>query len=175
MKICKKCGDNFPNTMIIDGKKRYLHVRSYCLNCSPFNEKRGYLLRKQDNDAKHAIKEGGSVRNCPICFRDFVVKGRKGNNVCSNCRCWYRRYLNKKAIYSKMGNKCCECGCDNLKILTMHHINPKNKSFDFAEKWHLGIDTLAKEAKKCILLCPNCHACKHYTYRKDIIDYYSDN
>jgi hypothetical protein len=38
MPECRKCGDYFPNHVKIEGKKRNLCKRKYCLKCSPFNK-----------------------------------------------------------------------------------------------------------------------------------------
>jgi len=35
-KICQKCGEEFTQTLIIDGKRKFLHRRKYCLECFPF-------------------------------------------------------------------------------------------------------------------------------------------
>lgn len=37
MKICKKCNEIIPNSIVIDGKQRTLNSRKFCLNCRPFN------------------------------------------------------------------------------------------------------------------------------------------
>lgn len=36
MKLCNKCGESFPRTVFIDGIKRNINNRVYCLKCSPF-------------------------------------------------------------------------------------------------------------------------------------------
>jgi predicted RNA-binding Zn-ribbon protein involved in translation (DUF1610 family) len=44
-KTCKKCLSNFDPFPIIDGKKRNMYARSFCLNCSPFG---GHNTRRID-------------------------------------------------------------------------------------------------------------------------------
>jgi len=65
-----------------------------------------------------------------------------------------------KAINLK-GGKCEICGNDNFYILELHHIN-KDKELKsdsmYKAKWSL----IKKEAKKCKLVCSNCHAELHY-------------
>lgn len=39
MKICKKCGVEIPNAIKINGKRKTLTARKYCLTCSPFNSR----------------------------------------------------------------------------------------------------------------------------------------
>ena len=62
----------------------------------------------------------------------------------------------------KEDQKCTNCGYNEYpKILHFHHTNPKEKEFNIG-----NIKSLKKieaEAKKCILLCPNCHSWLHFT------------
>lgn len=37
MKKCLKCGNSFPITVYIEGKRKSLNKRCYCLDCSPYN------------------------------------------------------------------------------------------------------------------------------------------
>jgi DNA-directed RNA polymerase subunit N (RpoN/RPB10) len=37
MRTCRKCQNDIPNSVIIDGKKRVLSSRLFCLECRPFN------------------------------------------------------------------------------------------------------------------------------------------
>jgi hypothetical protein len=72
-----------------------------------------------------------------------------------------RRYISRKhELINLMGGKCTICGYDkNYASLDFHHINPKEKEFPLDAR-HLSnssITSLLKEAKKCILLCANCH------------------
>ena len=67
MKICKKCGNHFGPTIVIDGKRRSLTGRSYCLDCSPFGTKVGFTLRRGgtllDKDAfANVVKNSTSIR-----------------------------------------------------------------------------------------------------------------
>jgi len=78
-----------------------------------------------------------------------------------------RRAL-KEAIVSHLGGKCESCGyCEIASVLDFHHVNKHEKE---AEVSHFltrasskeGLIRLIKEAEKCILLCPTCHATEHY-------------
>ena len=39
MPTCKRCQKSFPSTVIIDGKRRSLTSRYYCLECNPYGER----------------------------------------------------------------------------------------------------------------------------------------
>jgi len=55
------------------------------------------------------------------------------------------------------GGKCKVCGYSRcLKALEFHHSNPKEKDFDISSR-NLSFKQIATEAKKCTLLCSNCH------------------
>jgi hypothetical protein len=69
---------------------------------------------------------------------------------------WRKRA--KARLISGLGGKCCICGyskCD--AALEIHHIDPSKKDFAFgqivAKRW----DDIVQEARKCVLLCANCH------------------
>lgn len=68
-------------------------------------------------------------------------------------------FLNLK---KEKGNKCKKCGYSKYpQILHFHHSNRKNKDGEVSLIIRANIKKGIEEAKKCILLCPNCHALKH--------------
>ena len=70
---------------------------------------------------------------------------------------------NIKKLKELFGNKCYLCGyCKHPKILQFHHKDGENKEFSLSEKKGCNIEVLKKEAEKCMLLCPNCHAEIHF-------------
>ena len=73
------------------------------------------------------------------------------NRVCTT------RRKNVAILKEEAGGECCMCGYNKCaSALEFHHIDPNNK-----EGGIIGTTTsLAKqreEAKKCILVCANCH------------------
>jgi len=92
---------------------------------------------------KH-FKRSGSTYRCGKCASGWVINSRR----------------NKKEKLVKMfGGKCTICGYKKYSgALDFHHIDPKTKSFALSVKglcysW----TTVTNEAKKCVLLCKNCH------------------
>lgn len=66
-KICKKCGNEFGPTAIINNKRQSLTGRVYCLDCSPWGEMRGYALRRgersiTDETFTEAVRTAKSIR-----------------------------------------------------------------------------------------------------------------
>lgn len=65
----------------------------------------------------------------------------------------------KIALVKAFGSKCQRCGEEHsVGVFDFHHLNPNEKSFGLGS----GSTTRAKssyaeEAKKCVMLCANCH------------------
>jgi hypothetical protein len=71
---------------------------------------------------------------------------------------WRRRA--KRRLIEAAGGRCVICGYDRYeKALHFHHLDPATKSFGLAMRGQTRAfaKTLA-EARKCVLLCANCHA-----------------
>lgn len=79
------------------------------------------------------------------------------NNYDKQCE---RALKRKLELIEYKGGKCECCGYDkNIAAFEFHHLNPELKSFQLDSR-HLSntkIESLIKEADKCILLCANCH------------------
>ena len=85
----------------------------------------------------------------------------KANNNTTYAAQQERGILRKKTLVTIMGGKCHQCGyCKNFSALCFHHQDPQEKSFSLDlrslsnRKWK----TILEEAKKCTLVCQNCHA-----------------
>ncbi len=93
---------------------------------------------------------------------DFYV-GPNGDYKCKRCRkervAQWRREA-KDELVRAAGGRCALCGYDNcLGALQFHHLDPSTKSFGLAMRGQTkSIEKLLAEARKCILLCANCHA-----------------
>jgi hypothetical protein len=83
-----------------------------------------------------------------------------------------RIYERKAATYEyvqdiKSQLCCADCGERHPATLQFHHLNSEDKMFNIADAVRNGIslDTIKKEIKKCIALCANCHAIRHFNMR----------
>lgn len=147
MNICLKCNEQFSNRVIINGQEKIINKRKYCLKCSPFgmrNTRRLHLPIRNEN----------SKKQCPICGREF--KWTK-NNVCSTCRTFDRREKQRTKAIDFCGGKCSICKITDYDVLTFHHRNPNEKSFNLCQSWQKKWKTLQDELEKCDLMCANCH------------------
>lgn len=77
----------------------------------------------------------------------------------------HRAWSRKLELIALLGGKCCRCGYDkNIAALEFHHEDPEKKEFQLDAR-HLSNTSMTRileEAKKCILVCSNCHKEIHY-------------
>jgi len=85
-----------------------------------------------------------------------------------------RKHLHKNAAKALFGDKCCDCGWDDIwEVLEFHHKIPReisgrpklNKVYEW--KWEKVRDEVVEH---CVLLCPTCHRARHY-YEQNHIGY----
>lgn len=73
-----------------------------------------------------------------------------------------RQIKNKISLIKELGGKCELCEEDNFIKLCFHHRDGHDKEFQISSKSKLSYNTLIEEAKKCQVLCQNCHRELHY-------------
>lgn len=80
-------------------------------------------------------------------------------NICNFVR-------NRKTnLISLFHSKCCICGFDKFQeALEFHHINPEEKEISLSANKMVSLERQINEAKKCILVCSNCHKGIHAGY-----------
>lgn len=74
------------------------------------------------------------------------------------------RHRRKEVLVKMLGGKCARCGYKkSIVALSFHHIRPKDKLFDLSHNGNIMYtwEEIVAEAKKCQLLCLNCHAETH--------------
>jgi hypothetical protein len=98
---------------------------------------------KKHGDTKHFPRPDGAYR-CGKCASDWVIKNRRKK---------------KEKLVLLFGGACKICGYKKYAgALDFHHLNPKTKSFALSVKGlSYSWDSLVEEAKKCALVCKNCH------------------
>ena len=75
---------------------------------------------------------------------------------CSQARVAERRRRVKRILVDETGGRCTTCGYDACcAALQFHHVDPRAKAFALS---HQGATRARAEARKCVLLCANCHA-----------------
>lgn len=64
----------------------------------------------------------------------------------------------KRMLVAEAGGCCAVCGYERCIInLHFHHVDPAAKSFAMSMAMGKSIATFRAEAKKCVLVCANCH------------------
>lgn len=84
-------------------------------------------------------------------------KENAGNTMHSQDR---RALIRKMKLIMEFGGKCSVCGYNkNISALDFHHKESFTKSFQLDKRTlsNLSWDNILEEAKKCELLCSNCH------------------
>jgi transposase-like protein len=121
---------------------------------------------RRGSECTRAAKEAGRTVVTMACRghgeTEFVLDAR-GYYRCRRCRsaAVARRRQKVKAILVHEAGGCCRlCGYRrHMRALHFHHVNPAEKRIEINAKGiALSLETLRGEAKKCVLLCSNCHA-----------------
>lgn len=111
-------------------------------------------LRKEGKSYNEIAKLLGCTKpnvayHCNATFREKSHKTRERN-----------RQRGMKNIKMQFGGKCSICNYNKcLDALSFHHTKPLEKNKDVSTLFRLkGIAAAIEEAKKCLLVCANCHA-----------------
>jgi len=90
------------------------------------------------------VLEGRGYYRCLTCRRNFVLEHRR---------------IKKEKLVSLLGGKCELCGYNKyLGALDFHHKDPSQKKFALSVRGlSYSWETCVQEARKCMLLCANCH------------------
>jgi transposase-like protein len=112
-----------------------------------------------------AAREAGVLSTTMTCPRhgetEFVIEGR-GYYRCKRCRTdsviRHRQKL-KAILVEEAGGRCVICGyARHLQVLQFHHVDPSEKRLGLSGQGvTYSLARLREEAKKCVLLCANCH------------------
>jgi hypothetical protein len=91
------------------------------------------------------LRPGGEGFRCVLCRSEDVTKSRR------------RR---KEQLVREAGGRCQICGYDRyVGALQFHHVDRTTKRFGMSHRGiPRGLDVAREEARRCVLLCGNCHA-----------------
>jgi transposase-like protein len=80
--------------------------------------------------------------------------------LCRRARVSARRRRIKQILVAEAGGACQLCGYDRApQALHFHHVDPEQKLFSLALRGVArSLERCRAEARKCVLLCANCHA-----------------
>jgi IS30 family transposase len=99
---------------------------------------------RQHGESAHVLCEDGTYR-CKRCRSESVSR---------------RRRRSKELLVTEAGGRCAICGYDRcMRALAFHHIDRATKRLTLSQNGvTLSLERLRAEARKCVLLCANCHA-----------------
>lgn len=126
---------------------------------------REYGLRTKQAE-RHAAYVGNEKRVILECSRHGMTafQRRKPSGYrCLKCRSEAvserRRHI-KQVLVDEAGGACRVCGYKRcVRALHFHHLDPAEKQFGLSLRGVTrSLERARSEAKKCVLLCSNCHA-----------------
>jgi transposase len=99
---------------------------------------------------------------CPVHGTVAHVRGSDGYLRCRRCRAEAvvrRRGRVRALLIAEAGGRCAACGYDvHPGALQFHHVDPATKAFTLRDGETRSLARMREEARKCVLLCANCHA-----------------
>jgi hypothetical protein len=108
--------------------------------------------------------ETAIVRTCPIhgLERHYQLTDRGRRRYrCRRCvgEAVTRRHRRlKRLLVEESGGGCVVCGYDRcIANLHFHHVVPAEKSFEIQMGSGKALAAYREEARKCVLVCANCH------------------
>jgi hypothetical protein len=120
------------------------------------------VRRRESAEARKAGLKRAYLR-CPKHGHTAFFERPDGGFRCAKCSTVAvseRRRQVKRILVEEAGGKCRLCGFDeHPAALQFHHRDPSTKDFHLSHGGRtLGIGRMRAEARKCVLLCANCHA-----------------
>jgi transposase len=128
-----------------------------------------HWLRRHGLETRRAtrltLRESGPsepLLSCPTHGIGPHVRGSDGYLRCRKCRAgavMRRRARVRAMLIAEAGGQCEACGYDaHPAALHFHHVDPSTKAFVLRDGETRSLDRMRQEARKCVLLCANCHA-----------------
>jgi hypothetical protein len=69
-----------------------------------------------------------------------------------------RKQKVRRILVQEGGGRCAICGYARCILnLHFHHVDPETKELEMTARVGRSLDAFREEAKKCVLLCANCH------------------
>lgn len=124
------------------------------------------LVGRRRSSGSATALQAGLDRASMGCNRHGEVEhilDARGYYRCIQCRSAAvsrRRRRIKATLVHEMGGACVLCGYSRcLAALEFHHLDPAQKSFAVGQHGiSRSLERAREEARKCVLLCSNCHA-----------------
>lgn len=166
---CKFCGQEFDSKQKLGGHIIWCKEnpdRCTTNNLKEYNESRRLNFPLEEIPDSEIGKKT-IMRTCDKHgYTEFSLR-KDGVYRCKKCAAdavQKRRKKLKEELVAYKGGKCEICGYDEcIAALEFHHLDPTQKEFGIgANGITRSLESLKKEADKCLLLCCNCHRKLHW-------------
>lgn len=117
------------------------------------------IEKSLDDFYKDKSSRFGHSYICKICAKEYQRQYNQKYRTKVTEKSRLKRQKIKQILVEENGGKCRICGYNRyFGTLHFHHRDPSKKEYSVTST---GINKARKEAKKCILMCSNCHAEYH--------------
>lgn len=142
--LCRKCGENKTSADF------YLKPKSVCKDCvREMARKYGKENRDKSVERTRIWREKNRERYSEWERKRGVERRERIRQI-------------KDSLKDSLGGKCVKCGFSDKRALMFHHKDGRNKQMNIGDTANKNFDELLVEAKKCELLCANCHFVHHH-------------
>lgn len=109
-------------------------------------------------------KRNGLDSECKECNKKYYklhyIKNK--SKYKANAKRSKKKFQDEFRVY-KRTLSCCICDENHPACLQFHHVNPEDKTYEVSFLLSNGNSgKIWKEIEKCVVMCANCHAKKHY-------------
>jgi len=118
-------------------------------------EKKGRRIEKRFcRECDREVSQGNTSGFCYVCWR----KRNPGSGITPAQSVINWRQRKKEELVRLFGGECVICGYNRSNwALEFHHRDPSQKDFSISGKNIVSMNAYIEEAKKCVLVCSNCH------------------
>lgn len=121
------------------------------------------MARRREVDAAREAGLKRTYLKCPHHGHTAFFACPEGGYRCAKCNTAAvseRRRVVKRTLVREAGGKCAICSfAEHPAALQFHHLDPAKKEFHLGHQGHSrSLSRMRAEARKCVLLCANCHA-----------------
>jgi hypothetical protein len=140
------------------------------------NSVRYYQENKEEINRKNNERHANLTEEKKIEYREKRKQWEQENKAAINAKRRERKAQHREHLVNMLGGKC--CGCGTTENLQFDHLDRTTKCFNIGNNLAAKLEKLEEEARKCQLLCQECHQlktlinhdCEHITYGKRVVE-----
>jgi len=149
-KVCPNCGEAFARSCVIDGKRRGLANRRYCLSCRPFGS------RETDVPLKglrfhYSFLEGQKIGNWSV-IREVERRDARFRNYLCRCECGTEKVFNVSYLNTGQPTSCHLCRAKKKEADVLAYFLGKKRG-DYTIVEYLGKNEWGTRQWRCRCKC----------------------